>query len=104
MAKFADTLRNEVKNENEKILEEIILPRKETILRSVAEGIKRIGYVTIDTSGYDTSSLEGRWVGIYKKEYLPALCEFLKEEGFNVRKQWWGMSTDGLPDMLKITL
>ena len=104
MAKFADTLRNEVKNENERILEEIILPKKDQILSAVAAGIKRIGYVVIDTSGYDTSSYEGRMTGIYKQEYLGALYDFLEGEGFRVVRSWWGLSTNVSPDMLKITL
>ena len=27
-----------------------------------------------------------------------------KAEGFNVSKRWWGYSSDGVPDMLKITV
>lgn len=102
---FADKLRAEVADKNQEIINNEILPRKEQILNAVAEGIKRIGYVCIDTSTYGTSSAEGRKVGIFDCRKLNALAQFLKGEGFTVSKMWWGMgSCDGDPDMLKIKL
>ena len=102
---FADKLRAEVADKNKEIINNEILPKKEQILNAVAEGIKRIGYVCIDTSTYGTSTAEGRMVGIHDCRKLNDLAQFLKDEGFKVSKMWWGMgSCDGDPDMLKIKL
>lgn len=100
----AEALRAEVSAKNKEIIETIIEPKRERILSAVAEGIRRIGYVTIDTSGYNTSSMEGRMTGIYDSKYLNALAEWLRTEGFKVSRQWWGMSCNGDPDMLTIKL
>lgn len=100
----AEALRAEVAAKNKEIIETIIEPKRERILSAVAEGIRRIGYVTIDTSGYDTSSMEGRMTGIYDSKYLNALAEWLSTEGFNVSRRWWGCCSGGDPDMLTIKL
>lgn len=103
MGNFADKLRAEITSKNKEIMEREIIPRKETILNAVAKGIQRIGYVRVDTFRNECCTAEGRF-GIHKPEYLDALSEFLKSEGFTVRKFWWGMSTDGPADGLTITL
>jgi hypothetical protein len=101
---FADKLRKEIADRDQQIINNEILPKKEQILNAVSEGIKRIGYVCIDT-GYGTSSHEGLMVGIHDCRKLNALAKFLQGEGFKVSKMWWGMgSCDGDPDMLKIRL
>lgn len=102
---YAEQLRNEMSKSNKLIIATKFAPHKEQIMNALAEGIKRIGYVCIDTSGYNTSSYEGRIAMCdAKREELPALAEFIRAEGFNVTQQWWGMSSNGFPDMLKITL
>ena len=103
MGNFADKLRAETVSKNNEIMEREIMPRKDEILKSVAKGIQRIGYVRVDTFRNECSTAEGRF-GIHKPEHLDALSEFLKSEGFTVKKFWWGMSADGLADGLTITL
>lgn len=97
---FADTLRNELKSENGKIIATRFAPRKEEIMDILATGIKRIGYVKIDTLCH-TGTCEGDRLGVKSNE-INAFAEFLKMEGFNVSKSWWGFSSDGIPDMLTI--
>jgi len=98
---FADNLREEINNTNEQIIATRFEPRKGEIMGIIAQGIKRIGYVQIDTSGYHAGTMEGTMIGA-KREELNALAEWLRKEGFIVTPQWWGYSSNGLPDMLKI--
>ena len=97
---FADTLREELNNKNRNIIATEFEPRKNAIMETIAKGIKRIGYVSIDTFNH-TGTCEGNALGINSKN-IEAFAEFLKAEGFKVSRQWWGYSTDGVPDMLKI--
>jgi hypothetical protein len=99
---FADTLRKELNDKNRNIISTEFEPRKETIMETIAKGIKRIGYVSIDTFNH-TGTCEGDSLGINDKN-IEAFAEFLKAEGFKVSKRWWGFSSDGVPDMLKITV
>ena len=105
---YAESLRKELADKNANIVATRFEPNRDKILKPIAEGIKRIGYVCIDTSGYDTSSYEGRIAssaaGWLKNSDLEAFANWLTKEGFRVTQQWWGMSTNGLPDMLKICL
>ena len=102
---FADTLRNEIANKNAEIVKTQFEPNKDKAMEILARGIKRIGYVCIDTFNH-TSTAEGGELSValghIKTEHLNALAEWLTKEGFNVTRQWWGYSSDGLPDMLKI--
>jgi len=101
---FADNLRSEISEANKNIIETKFKPRADEILDIIAKGIKRIGYVEIDTSGYCAGTMEGTQIGA-KQEDLNALYEFLRAEGFVVKKMWWGWGGHGsIPDMLKITL
>jgi len=100
---FADNLRKEIANSNKSIIATRFEPRKAEILNIIAKGIRRIGYVQIDTSCYHGGTCEGDMVGV-KREELDALKEFLEGEGFKVSRQWWGYSSNGMPDMLKITI
>ena len=101
---FADNLRKEISNTNEQIIATKYEPRKAEIMGILERGIKRIGYVQIDTSGYCAGTMEGTQIGA-KQEDLNALYEFLRAEGFVVNKMWWGWGGHGsIPDMLKITL
>lgn len=104
MANAADKLREELNNENKAIIANKFQPNKEQIISAITKGIKRIGYVCIDTSGYNTSSLEGRMCGHIERKELYAFKEFVQAEGFKTTLQWWGLSTNGLPDMIKVTL
>lgn len=97
---FADNLRNELNNTNAEIIATRFEPRKEEILNIIATGIKRIGYVKIDTLCH-TGTREGDMLGIKDKE-INAFAEFLRKEGFIAQKSWWGYSSDGTPDMLTI--
>lgn len=99
---FADNLRKEMNNKNAEIIADCFEPRKEEIFNIIATGIKRIGYVKIDTLCH-AGTCEGAQLGINHKE-INAFAEFLKNEGFKVQKAWWGYSSDGNPDMLTITL
>ena len=99
---FADTLRNELKNENAEIIATRFEPRKEEIMNTLATGIKRMGYVKIDTLCH-TGTCEGDRLGVKSNE-INAFSEFLKKEGFKVQKSWWGYSSDGVPDMLTISV
>ena len=101
---YAEQLKGEIASKNAAIIAEKCEPNKEKIMNAIAEGIRRIGYVCIDTSGYNTSSHEGRMCGSFKNSELDALKEFVEREGFKVSRMWWGMSSNGFPDMLKITL
>lgn len=105
---YAESLRKELADKNANIVATRFEPNRDKILKPIAEGIKRIGYVSIDTSGYDTSSYEGRIAssaaGWLKNSDLDAFANWLTKEGFRVTREWWGMSTNGLPDMLKIRL
>ena len=98
---FADNLRKEISNTNEQIIATKYEPRKAEIMGILERGIKRIGYVQIDTSGYHAGTMEGTQIGA-KREELNALAEWLRKEGFIVQPQWWGYSANGMPDMLKI--
>ena len=97
---FADTLRKELDNKNQNIITTEFEPRKEEIMKTIADGIRRIGYVEIDTL-CGTGTFEGKSLGINNKN-IEAFAEFLKAEGFKVSRCWWGYSSDGVPDMLKI--
>ena len=102
---YADKLRAEQADKNKEIIKNLIEPRKDAILEEVSNGIRRIGYVTIDTSGYRAGTYEGCRVGIHEREHLPAFTEWLKEQGFKVKQMWWGMgSCSGYPDMIEIRL
>lgn len=102
---FADNLRKELNGTNEEIIATRFEPNKERAMGILAEGIKRIGYVCIDTL-CGTSSYEGNQLssalGSIKNKDLDALHQWLTREGFKVSKMWWGYSSDGLPDMVKI--
>ena len=80
---FADNLRNELNNTNAEIIANRFEPRKEEIFNALATGIKRLGYVKIDTFN-NTGTREGDWLGVKSNE------------------SWWGYSSDGNPDMLTI--
>ena len=97
---FADNLRNELNNTNAEIIANRFEPRKEEIFNTLATGIKRLGYVKIDTL-CDTGTCEGVRLGVKSNE-INAFAEFLTKEGFKVSKSWWGYSSDGNPDMLTI--
>ena len=99
---FADTLREELNNKNRNIIATEFEPHKDAIMATIAKGIKRIGYVKIDHFNH-TGTCEGDSLGINSKN-IEAFVEFLRAEGFKVSRQWWGYSTDGVPDMLKITV
>ena len=99
---FADTLRNELKNKNNEIILNEFEPRKEEIMGILADGIKRIGYVKVDTLCH-TGSCEGNKLGVNYKN-INAFAGFLTKEGFRIAKSWWGFSADGSPDMLTIKL
>lgn len=97
---FAEQLRNELKDKTTSIIANEFEPRKEKIFSILATGIKRIGYVKIDTFNH-TGTYEGNMLGINDKN-IEAFAKFLTDEGFKVQKSWWGFSSDGVPDMLKI--
>ena len=99
---FADKLRNELKNENAEIIARDIEPRKDKIMEILAKGIKRLGYVKVDTL-CNAGTCEGDQLGV-KSGNIEAFADFLKKEGFRVQRGWWGYSSDGKPDMLTITL
>ena len=98
---FADNLRNEISNNKEQIIATRFQPRRDEIMDILATGIKRLGYVQIDTSGYRTGTYEGTQIGA-KREELNALAEWLRKEGFIVEPMWWGYDSAGMPDMLRI--
>lgn len=100
---FADNLRNELKNQTEDYIATHFEPRKEEIFRIISKGIKRIGYVKIDTFNR-TGTLEGEQLGIKKSSEINPFVEFLKREGFRTQRAWWGYSSEGDPDMLTITV
>lgn len=100
----AEKLRAELNNENKEIIANKFQPNKEQIISAIIKGIKRIGYVCIDTSGYDTSTPEGRECGSIKAKELYAFSDFVRAEGFKTSLRWWGLSTSGTPDMINITL
>ena len=97
---FADTLRNELKSKNEETITNEFVPKKDKIMSVLAGGIKRLGYVKVDTF-YHTGTYEGDQLGINGGNIV-AFAEFLQREGFVVQKSWWGGSSDGVPDMLTI--
>lgn len=97
---FADNLRNELNNTNAEIIANRFEPNKEEIFNTLAIGIKRLGYVKIDTC-CNTGTCEGNRLGVKSNE-INAFAEFLQKEGFRVQKSWWGYSSDGNPDMLTI--
>ena len=99
---FADNLRQQLADTDQQIIDTKFMPRRDEILQRIAEGIKRLGYVCIDTSSCGTSTPEGR-LGVNQKE-LSAFKKFITQEGFKASFSWWGYSTDGLPDMLTIRL
>lgn len=99
---FADKLRNELNNENAEILARDIEPRKDEIMEILAKGIKRLGYVKVDTL-CKTGTCEGDKLGV-KSGNIEVFADFLRNEGFCVQRAWWGYSSDGKPDMLTITL
>ena len=98
--KFADTLRKELNDTNAEIIANRFEPNKEEIFNTLATGIKRLGYVKIDTLS-NTGTCEGDRLGVKSNE-INAFAEFLTKEGFKVSKYWWGYSSDGNPDMLTI--
>lgn len=97
---FADNLRNELKTKNEEIIATSFEPRKDELFNTIASGIKRMGYVKIDTFNR-TGTMEGSKLGIGRDE-IDAFAEWLGREGFRVQKAWWGYSSEGMPDMLTI--
>jgi hypothetical protein len=99
---FADKLRNELNNENAEIIARDIEPRKDKIMEILAKGIKRLGYVKVDTL-CNTGTCEGDQLGVNSGN-IEVFADFLKREGFRVQRAWWGYSSDGKPDMLTITL
>ena len=100
---FADTLRNEVNDRKNEIIANRFAPNKEALLNTIAAGIKRLGYVQIDTSGCNTGTMEGCQLGVHRGE-VEAFADFVTAEGFVVSRRWWGYSADGEPDILKIRL
>lgn len=104
---FADKIRNELNNTNNEIIDSRFEPNKEKAMEIIARGIKRIGYVCIDTLCH-TSTCEGGELSValghIDSKDLNALHEWLTKEGFKVSKMWWGYSSDGIPDMIKIRL
>lgn len=104
---FADKLRNEMNDKNNEIIATRFEPNKDKAMEILARGIKRIGYVCIDTFNR-TSTLEGSQLssalGSIENKDLNALHQWLTREGFKVSKMWWGYSSDGIPDMVKIRL
>ena len=103
----ADKLRNELNNETANIIADRFEPNKDKAMEIIARGIKRIGYVCIDTFNH-TSTCEGGELSValghINNKDLNALHTWLTKEGFNVSKQWWGYSSNGIPDMVKITI
>ena len=99
---FADTLRKELKSENAAIIAKEFEPRKNEIMATIAEGIKRPGYVEIDTCGFSATA-EGMQLGVNRGN-IEAFYDFVRAEGFKVKRCWWGHSSDGAPDILKIYL
>lgn len=99
---FADKLRNEMNDKNNETIATRFAPRKTELLETIAKGIRRIGYVQIDTLG-NSGTLEGDCLGVHRGE-VDAFAEFVRNEGFKVSRMWWGYSSDGEPDMLKIRL
>lgn len=104
---FADNLRKELNNENEEIIAARFEPNKDKAMEILSRGIKRIGYVCIDTFNH-TSTCEGCELSValghITGKDLNALHQWLTREGFKVSKMWWGYSSDGIPDMVKIRL
>lgn len=99
---FADKLRNELNSMNAEIIARDIEPRKDEIMEILSRGIKRLGYVKVDTL-CSAGTCEGSELGVNSGN-IEAFAEFLKKEGFRVQKAWWGYSADGRPDMLTITI
>ena len=89
---------------DKKIIETEFIPRREDILNSIAKGIQRIGYVRVDVFRRECATPEGRAIGVHDGKKLNALKEFLKAEGFKVSMFWWGMSSEGEPDGMTISL
>ena len=77
---YADTLRKELNDKNKSIIATEFEPRKEAIMETIAKGIKRIGYVSIDTFNH-TGSCEGGLFG-YQLQKHRSLCRVLKSRGF----------------------
>ena len=105
----ADKLRNELNKESANIIATRFAPQKDAAMEIIAKGIKRLGYVEIDTLHCQgTGTPEGRSLsylyGGLKSADLNTFAEFLKAEGFKVSKAWWGYSSNGNPDILKISL
>lgn len=105
---YADKLRQEVKNTKAEIIATKFEPNRIEILGTIARGIERLGYVQIDTSGCHTGTYEGDCAssaaGSLKNSDLIVFADWLTKEGFDVCPMWWGYSSDGFPDMLKIRL
>ena len=99
---FADNLRTELNNKNAEIIATRFAPRKAELLETIAKGIRRIGYVEIDTL-CNAGTYEGDCLGVNRGE-IDAFAEFVKAEGFKASRRWWGYSSEGQPDMLKIYL
>ena len=99
---FADNLRNELSNKNKSIIAERFIPQREELLEIIAKGIRRLGYVKTDVFN-NTGTCEGDALGIHRGE-VDAFADFVRDEGFKVTRSWWGYSSDGEPDMLKIYL
>lgn len=102
----AELLRAELANKNQEIINTRFEPNKEKAMEILARGIKRIGYVCVDTLCH-AGTCEGDQLSAALDldcRCLNAAADWLKKEGFTVTRQWWGFSTDGDPDMIKIRL
>ena len=99
---FADNLRNEINNKNAEIIAIRFEPKKDELLGIIAKGIRRIGYVEIDTL-CNAGTCEGDSLGVHRGE-IEAFAEFVRKEGFKATPAWWGYSSYGEPDILKIYL
>lgn len=101
---FGDKLRNELKKETANTIESRYMPDRDSAMEILEKGIRRIGYVEIDTLHRAGTCEGGQLSRLYDLESrdLNSFAEFLENEGFKVSKAWWGYSSDGNPDILKI--
>lgn len=101
----AEMLKAELATKNQEIIDTRFEPNKDKAMEIIARGIKRIGYVCVDTFNH-TSTCEGGELSVALGHLtcrdLNAAADWLKKEGFIVTRQWWGFSSDGDPDMIKI--
>lgn len=97
---YAEIAKKNIADKNAEVIAKFE-SRKEEIFKIILKGIERLGYVKIDTLAGHGATLEGQQLGVKNGE-LDAFNEFVKKEGFKTQKSWWGYSTDGEADMLKI--